>query len=233
MLNTIGFATLMMTIMVNAVAVLTAMKLPRREQLLAAAVAGAWVGIAAALAAAGALGFAPAQPVPVIGLLAGGPLVLAAGFWLGSANFRAIVTALPLPLLVGLHAMRLLGALFLALAAVGRLSGPFPYFAGLGDVLTGALAIPLALRLAQGEQTPIGWWNLLGAVDLLLAVTLGITSAQGSPLQLFHGGAGSEAMQHLPFSLVPTVLVPYYLITHGIIAAKITSRANAQTLAIA
>lgn len=27
-------------------------------------------------------------------------------------------------------------------------------------------------------------------------------------------------MQHPPFSLVPTVLVPFYLITHGIVAAQ-------------
>jgi hypothetical protein len=41
-------------------------------------------------------------------------------------------------------------------------------------------------------------------------------------LQLIHAGVGSEAMQQLPFCLVPTVLVPFYLITHGIIFAQLT-----------
>lgn len=61
--------------------------------------------------------------------------------------------------------------------------------------------------------------------DLLVAVGLGITSAAGSPVQLIHVGAGSQAMQYLPFCLVPTVLVPFYLITHGIIAAQLRTAA--------
>ena len=56
----------------------------------------------------------------------------------------------------------------------------------------------------------IGAWNLFGA-DLVLAITFGITSAEGSRLQLF-SGPGSEAMQHAPWSFVPTVLVPIFLI---------------------
>ena len=56
---------------------------------------------------------------------------------------------------------------------------------------------------------------------LVAAVGLGITSALGSPPQLIHAGVGSEAMQYLPFCLIPTVLVPFYLITHALIAAQL------------
>jgi hypothetical protein len=117
--------------------------------------------------------------------------------------------------------------LFLALQAVGRLAGPFPWAAGLGDILTGVLAIPLALRLARGDAVSasvIARWNALGAVDLVVAVVLGITSANGSPLQFIHAGVGSQAMQYLPFSLIPTVLVPFYLMTHATIAAQLHAR---------
>ncbi len=58
-------------------------------------------------------------------------------------------------------------------------------------------------------------------MDLVAAVGLGLTSAHGSPVQLIHVGVGSEAMQFLPYCLVPTVLVPFYLITHAIVAAKL------------
>jgi hypothetical protein len=68
-------------------------------------------------------------------------------------------------------------------------------------------------------------WNIFGALDLLFAIGFGITSAAGSPLQFIHAGAGSEAMQHLPFCLVPTVLVPFYLMTHAIIAMQLSARA--------
>src|ERR1700732_1769509 len=118
----------------------------------------------------------------------------------------------------------MLGVLFLLLAATGRLSGPFPYSAGWGDIITGAFAIPLALSVARSQNPPVGairLCNMFGTLDLFAAVGLGITSAAGSPLQLIHAGAGSEAMQYLPFCLIPTVLVPFYLLTHGIIAAQL------------
>jgi hypothetical protein len=117
--------------------------------------------------------------------------------------------------------------LFLSLAAVGRLSGPFPYSAGWGDIITGALAIPVA-RLAMGESSSgrlaVAAWNAFGVADLIAAVTLGITSVPGSPLQLIHAGVGSTAIQYLPYSLVPTVLVPFFLITHAIVAAQLVAR---------
>jgi hypothetical protein len=31
-------------------------------------------------------------------------------------------------------------------------------------------------------------------------------------------------MQQLPWSFIPTVLVPYFLVTHGVIAAQLLSR---------
>jgi ABC-type uncharacterized transport system permease subunit len=94
----------------------------------------------------------------------------------------------------------------------------------LGDVITGAFAIPLAFAVARGGALPrraIARWNLFGALDLVAAVGLGLTSANGSPVQIFHMGVGSEAMQQLPFCLTPTVLVPFYLITHAVVAAQL------------
>jgi hypothetical protein len=131
---------------------------------------------------------------------------------------------IPTHVRIGLNGFRILGALFLLLAAAGRLSGPFPFSAGLGDVITGAVAIPLALSIARGGALPrhaVVWWNWFGSVDLVAAIGLGLLSARGSPLQLIHTGVGSEAMQQLPYSLVPTVLVPFYLITHGVIAMQL------------
>ena len=40
-------------------------------------------------------------------------------------------------------------------------------------------------------------------------------------MQIFTGGPGSTAVQHMPWLLIPTVLVPFYLITHGIIFAQL------------
>ncbi|MGO9743035.1 MAG: hypothetical protein ACLPN5_16290 [Roseiarcus sp.] len=155
------------------------------------------------------------------------PLTAFATLWLTSKTFRNALLTIPTSLLVGLNSMRMLGALFLALAATGRLSGPFPYSAGLGDVITGVIAVRLALALARGTpdlDAAIRSWNIFGALDLFAAVGLGLASADGSPLHVLQVGVGSAAMQQLPFSLVPTVLAPFYLITHGIVAAQLAAR---------
>lgn len=39
-------------------------------------------------------------------------------------------------------------------------------------------------------------------------------------------GPGSTAVQHLPWALIPTVLMPLYLIVHGIIFAQLRNRAD-------
>jgi hypothetical protein len=41
---------------------------------------------------------------------------------------------------------------------------------------------------------------------------------------------GSTAVQFLPFCLIPTVLVPFFLITHGILAARLATRQPAGVL---
>jgi hypothetical protein len=114
------------------------------------------------------------------------------------------------------------------LADAGRLGGLFPQSAGWGDILVGALAIPVALLATRrpASDLRILAWNALGALDLVTAVTLGVVSANGSPLQLIHAGAGSAAIQTLPWSLIPTVLVPLFLIGHGIVFAQARSRAT-------
>src|SRR6267154_4436367 len=204
-------------------ALLVFMEAPRSAKLVLAGLLGLWVGVAAAGSAAGWA--AIARPFPVMGIFVATPLVVAAIATASPAARRAMLS-LPLQLLVGLNIGRVFAVLFLLLAAEGRLSGPFPYSAGWGDIITGAVALPLALSVARSQKPPVGairLWNIFGTLDLFAAVGLGITSAAGSPLQLIHAGAGSEAMQYLPFCLVPTVLVPFYLITHAIIAAQLSA----------
>jgi hypothetical protein len=157
----------------------------------------------------------------------GTPLLATAAIVLSAPAARRALSTIPLPMLVGLNAVRLGGILFVLLAFAGRLSGPFPYIAGLGDFATGAGAIPVAW-LAARETGPrdrlIAAWNTFGMVDLIVAVALGLISRNGSPLQLIYAGVGSAAMQTLPWAFVPTVLVPFFLIAHGIIFAHLGAR---------
>ena len=230
MLDLIGAIVGMAAVALNLVALTSVLPGSLARRLSVAAIAGAWVGLASGLGAAGKLAFVPNQPVPLVAVLFTTPLLIVGALALSSARVRSALMAIPMALLIGVNALRVLGVLFLLLAAVGRLSGPFPYSAGLGDIITGALAVPLALSVARSRKLPssaIARWNIFGTLDLVAAVALGITSAAGSPLQLIHAGVGSEAMQYLPFCLVPTVLVPFYLITHAIVAAQLRMQRTA------
>ena len=85
-----------------------------------------------------------------------------------------MLIAIPMPLLIGLNALRVLGVLFLLLAVTGRLSGPFPYSAGLGDIITGVFAIPLALSVARSQKLPVGAivrWNISWAAMFQVPVS--------------------------------------------------------------
>jgi hypothetical protein len=232
MLDFVGMVVIpaLMVFAINAFIVF--MDVPRGAKLILAACAGLWIGLAAAAASAG--WFAIAAPFPVIGIFVLLPLVAAAiaTAWPGA---RKALLSLPLPLMIGLNIGRVLAVLFLLLAVEGRLAGPFPYFAGWGDIITGVVALPL-VWLAQDTKdrpTMIAAWNWFGAADLVLAIFLGVTSAQGAPLQLFHAAPGSAAMQQLPFSFVPTVLVPLYLILHAIIWVRLRRAVGRPASAVA
>ena len=216
-IGTVIIAALMMLI-VNALT--TFMDASRVAKIVLATMIGVWVGLAAAAAGAGWLPIS--RPVPVVGLFVMVPLLAAALATAWPAARKAMLSV-PMPVMVALNIVRVFAFLFLMLAADGRLTGPFPYSAAWGDIITGVVAVPVLWLLKDGgarHTMAIAAWNLFGAADLALAIAFGITSAEGSPLQLFPG-PGSEAMQHVPWSFVPTVLVPIWLILHAIIAVQL------------
>jgi hypothetical protein len=222
MLDFIGtiITAALMVLVVNTLTIVT--DASRAARITLAAAIGVWIGLAAAAAQAGWLTIA--RPVPVVGLFVVVPL-LAAALATAWPQARHAMLSIPMGILVALNVVRVFAVLFLMLAAAGRLSGPFPHSAAWGDIITGAAAMPLLWLLKDGERarrhtTTIAAWNLFGTADLVLAIALGVTSTEDSLLQVF-AAPGSLAMQFAPWSFVPTVLVPIWLILHAIIAVKL------------
>jgi len=224
MLDLIGTTVLTAAIAISLNATITTMPLSPMQKLATVSIAGLWIGFAIALATTG-IYEATATPVPVVGIMVALPLVAIGAAASSSGGVRETLLALPVPLLLGLNALRILpGAFILLLASQGKLSGPFPQSAGWGDIIVGVIAIPLTLAAARnfaGSRRALLAWNILGMLDLMEAVALGVLSAPGSPLQIFGGAVGSTAMWSLPWSNIPTLLVPFYFITHGIIFARL------------
>jgi len=175
-----------------------------------------WFTLVTALAAAG-LFVSPNGGTPDIGAAVIVPIVAGLiAFW-RSAALRALVSETPLALLVAVHAGRLLGVFFLLLYAAGRLPQTFAQAAGWGDIAVAA-AVPFVAWAIHRRVS--GWrglalaWNTLGFADLVLAVTLGVGSAAGSPLRFIYEAASSGTMGSLPWLLIPGFMVPLYLLTH-------------------
>src|SRR5260370_27871429 len=141
------------------------MEASRGMKLALGAALGLWTGIAAAAATAGWLTIG--RP-PLMGIFVAVPLISAALFARSAGGRRALMS-LPLPLIARLNIGRVFAVTFLLLALQGRLSGPVPYSAGLGDIITGLAAIPL-LRLMQRQEATAGAiraWNAFGLADLV------------------------------------------------------------------
>jgi hypothetical protein len=226
MLDTLGTLIFGSTTATLLVAILSSIKVSFGSRLSIAAIVGAWIGVVIAAAAPGKL-----PPLAFLGLFSF-PLVVAAVLASLPAA-RAVLAELPVRLIVGLNAFRVAGFLFLLLLLAGRLGGPFPYFAGIGDILTGLFALPaarLAARTAPDNPRVLAW-NAFGMLDLIVAVALGITSINGSPLQLIRAGVGTAAITTLPWALVPLVLVPTFLIGHCIVFAHARAHAASRTFA--
>ncbi len=123
---------------------------------------------------------------------------------------------MPLWLLVGMHAVRVLGISFIILYAAGRLPASFAPVAGWGDIFVGATAIPVAwlvYRATTNVRSIVWTWNVIGFADLIAAVTLGAISSPG-PLRLIFAEPSSGIMITLPWLLIPGFLVPLLITIH-------------------
>lgn len=176
---------------------------------------GAWISLVVTLAASGAVKNS-AFLVPLLFSLPLTAAAIAASF----AEVRSAMMAIPVQTIVTLNTWRVLG-IFMVLAGIaGTMSGPFPYAAGIGDIITGIFALPVARIAARNPRDfRLLEWNIFGALDLIVAVFLGMTTVDGGPLQLIHAGVGSSAMTTLPWALIPLVLVPTYLVGHALVFA--------------
>jgi hypothetical protein len=121
---------------------------------------------------------------------------------------------IPLPALIAVNILRVLGISFVVLYAAHRLPAPFAPSAGWGDFITGVAAVPVAwLASRSGARPLVLAWNAFGFLDLVTALSLGAMSAPG-PTRLFFDPPGTAIMASLPWIITPCFLVPSFLAIH-------------------
>jgi hypothetical protein len=193
-------------------------------RLAVAIVLGAWLVLVLSLGAAGVFVGPPRTPPLPIAIGVAAPLALFfAWLWL-SPSFRAFVLSADLRVIAGIQAWRWAGLDFLTLYAYGLLPAVFALPAGLGDMAIGATAPWIILCLVRqpgfAARSSFIRWNILGILDLVIAISIGAASAYlttGTP-----GEISTAPMATLPLLLIPAFLVPLFLMLHT--AALMQSR---------
>ncbi len=169
------------------------------------------------------LGVFDSQPRPpvALGLFAVAPIAVFAICYLTSVRFQEFVLSLDLRILTMVQTWRVGGIVFLLLYGQGALPGVFALPAGWGDIAIGITAPVVAWywRRPFPYKTFVVW-NVLGAVDLVTAVSLGVL-ASASPVGVLAGDVTTRLMGQFPLSLIPTFFVPLLLIFHVISLSRV------------
>jgi hypothetical protein len=186
-----------------------------------------WFALAVALASLGVYHVA-GDRVPtiefgiVIPILVGCLIV-----WRSPAVSRAI-DAMPRAWVIAAQFYRVEGVIFLILYASGLLPGVFALPAGAGDMAIGLSGLAIGIRAARRRQLrsrSVLRWNLLGILDLIVALTTGFLTSP-SPIQKFALDHPNQLISMFPLVLIPTFLVPLAILLH-IVSLIQLSRATA------
>jgi len=172
-----------------------------------------WLLSVVALSASGLLAQSDGLSQLLMPALIALPIAVFAIAWRASEQFREWVLAIDTGVLVILHSWRMVGMGFLFLYAYDLLPGLFAWLAGAGDMLAALGAVLIGTTLLKGKEVSRATllkWNTFGLLDFMVAVIVGTVLRS-----TYLGGAvNTDAMAQLPLSLVPTVVVPLYIITH-------------------
>jgi hypothetical protein len=175
-----------------------------------------WLLLVLSFGAAGAFVSRPGTPPLPIAIGVAAPLVLFFAWLRLSQSFREFVLYLDLRLIAGIQAWRFAGLGFLSLYAYKVLPAVFAFPAGLGDMAIGVAAPWMILALVRQPGFAASGafirWNILGILDLIIAVSIATVSAffaTGAP-----GEISTAPLATLPLLLIPAFLVPLFLMLH-------------------
>jgi hypothetical protein len=180
----------------------------------------AWVVVSAGLGAAGAYRQSSTEARPWIGVAFAGALLVA----LLGARLPAVRRALADPgvlaRLTRPHSLRVAGVAFIIALLIGQLPPVFALPAGLGDIAIGVAAPFVARRLARGDRRGAVWFNVLGLLDLVVALSIGFLAGLG-PTRLIDASVSTAAVGLLPLVLIPTTAVPLLFALHLLALARL------------
>lgn len=186
-----------------------------------------WLAIIWSAATSGA--FRPgAFAIPLLPIATLGPVVLGAPILLRSRRIGQVLDAMPASWMVALQVLRVNGFAFLIGWVYGTVAGVFALPAGIGDTLTGLLAVPVAISLGSGSRdsrrAAIAW-NIFGLLDFAVAISIGFAIA----FRLIDTGLAGGTVGLYPAVMIPAFGVPTWIILHALSLRQLLRRSRAAT----
>jgi len=158
------------------------------------------------------------------------PVIIGVPLLVLSKRVGQVLDAMPASWLVALQLYRVFGSWALVAALRGTLPAVFGLPAGIGDTLTGLLAVPAAIAVAtgtaQGRRAAITW-NIFGLADFAVAVTLGAITSPG-PFQLIVPHVPSIGAGGYPGILTPAFAVPSSILLHALSLRQLSRRTRVE-----
>src|SRR5436309_11246938 len=163
-----------------------------------------WLVLAFVLGSAGVFQATPSRAFSPVAV--GIAVTVLTGMFLlsRSSALNAVIAAIPLPWLVGVQLYRVLGLNFLVLYALGRLPGEFAIPAGAGDVVVGLAAPVVGYLFYKGYRwscLAVLGWNIVGILDLVVAVSTGFLTSPG-PIHMLSFTTSNALISSFPLLLL-------------------------------
>ncbi|OAF12421.1 MFS transporter [Bradyrhizobium centrolobii] len=186
-----------------------------------------WFAVAWSAAINGA--FRTGTSLPVLPVAIWVPVIIGVPLLLSSKRVGQVLDAMPATWLVALQLYRVFGSWALVAALRGALTGLLGWPAGIGDVLTGLFALPVAIAVASGTARGLRAaiiWNIFGLADFAVAITMGAITSPG-PLQLIVPDVPSIGTTGAyPGVLTPAFVVPCGVLLHALSLRQLYRRAK-------
>jgi hypothetical protein len=178
--------------------------------------AAAWLSLSAGLAVSGFLDHWAPPRVGVI-LVA----ILALLVWAARSTWGARLADLPIQLLVGFQAFRILVELLIHEAVTGGLAPASLTWTGFNlDIIPGVTALALAPVASRLPRMLLLAWNL-GAAATLAVTVLTALGAAPTPFQFIHSNIPNTWITRFPFVWLPAVLVAVAFLGHVVLYRRL------------
>ena len=136
--------------------------------------------------------------------------------------FKKLLRSITLESLVAIHVFRLVGVFFIILYFYHMLPTDFALSAGIGDIVTAILAVPVARMISKEKPwhtTAVYAWNIFGILDILTLLVIAVISANRAFVTGVHGDL--DEMAKFPFVWFPAFAPATILFLHTAIFRKL------------